>query len=337
MVTPLHLFRCFTGMRTTIWPSALGYLAGLRRNGGRRVGVRVYNYHGIVERKTDPLLERNLHLLRVFREHVAFLRNFPVLSLPELADVLASRSMPRRPMSVLTFDDGYRNNLIAAEILAEAGLPWGVFVSTGPVGRGGTIWTVELSLLILQGRSSQVDTVGRVWDLSTRDRREEAFHAIRRVLKASSAPLRREALEAIRVQFPAGETERLLNMYPSLAMMSWEEVGLLSRSGVEVGSHGVEHEIHHGDQTESVRKNELIYSKDELERLLARPCRFFAYPNGDAHAASVSLVAQHYQLAFTTQPGTVIAGQDPCQLPRMGPPGSLREFARRFFWRPART
>jgi hypothetical protein len=79
------------------------------------------------------------------------------------------------PTSVITFDDGYANNLQAAEILDPARLPWAVFVSTGALGRENSIWTVELSLLIFHGQAEKVESLGRVWSLSNRQAREDAF------------------------------------------------------------------------------------------------------------------------------------------------------------------
>src|ERR1700694_5704816 len=118
-----------------------GYLSGLRNNGGARKGIRVFCYHGIIERKGDRL-ERNLQLLSDFRAHVRFLSRFRVLSLTELVAELSAKTPENKPAAVITFDDGYANNLLAAEILAAYRLPWSIFISTGAVGRENSIWTV---------------------------------------------------------------------------------------------------------------------------------------------------------------------------------------------------
>src|SRR5215813_1357974 len=126
------------------WISAkLGYLSGFSGNNGQRNGIRVFCYHGLIERKTHRL-ERNLQLVSDFREHVRFLRRFRVLSLTELDSELTCRTSEKKTAAVITFDDGFRNNLLAAEILDAFRLPWTVFVATGAVGRQNAIWTVEL-------------------------------------------------------------------------------------------------------------------------------------------------------------------------------------------------
>src|SRR5262249_17289486 len=156
-----------------------------------------------------------------------------------------------------TFDDGFRNNLLAAEILDAFRLPWTVFVATGAVGRQNAIWTVELSLLLLQGAAKQIEVFEKGWPLGSQDERDEAFQSIRFPLKAMPANLRSQTMNRIREQFPEGETQRLLEKFPALQMLNWDEVRQLAEAKVEIGSHGVNHEIHHQSQPESIRKFEL--------------------------------------------------------------------------------
>src|SRR5258708_23661244 len=165
-------------MRVEWISTKLGYFSGWWNSDGERKGVRVFCYHGVVERRTDRV-ERNLHLLSDFREHVRFLRRFRVLSLAELVPELSATVNEHKPAAVITFDDGYANNLIAAEILAACRLPWSVFVSTGAVGRENSIWTVELSLLLLHGEAERIEVFDNWWPLTCRYEREEAFQSIR--------------------------------------------------------------------------------------------------------------------------------------------------------------
>ena len=320
---------------TSEWISTkLGYLSGLRNNGGERKGVRVFCYHGVIERKSDTL-ERNLQLLSDFRAHVRFLRRFRVLSLPELVAELSTNTREKKPAAVITFDDGFANNLLAAEILAANRLPWTIFVATGAVGRENSIWTVELSLLLLQGEAERIEVLDKSWPLHSREEREDAFQSIRHPLKAMPADLRRQTMDCIRQQFRGGESRRLLEKFPALQMLSWEEVRQLAGADVEIGSHGVNHEIHSQVQPEAIRRFELVQSKIELERQLDRSCAFFAFPNGDSTQDSADEVqAAGYRLAFTTQTGTIQPGTNPYLLPRLVPYGPLRTFARSFFWEP---
>lgn len=310
-----------------------GYVSGLRGQDRRRRGIRVICYHGVVERKQDRLLERNFQLLSDFRSQVSLLRRFRVLSLDELSQELSSPSDGRRPKAVITFDDGYANNLLAAEVLDKARLPWSVFATTATLGRDKALWTVELSLLLLQGQANSIEVLDHTWPLGTNDEREVAFQGIRYPLKVMSAAARRQAMDSIRHQFPAGETPRLISQFPSLQMLGWEELRQLSSSGVEVGSHGVMHEIHHMQQPDSVRMFELCESKLTLEQHLGRPCIAFAFPNGNFNPSSANeIVAAGYKIAFTTQVDTFLPHVHRHMVPRLSPVSSIRQFSKSLFW-----
>jgi peptidoglycan/xylan/chitin deacetylase (PgdA/CDA1 family) len=318
------------------WAAAsLGYWSGLRDQERRRDGIRVICYHGVVERKRDERLERNLQLLSDFQSQVSFLRRFRVLSLDELTNQSSTTPRQTKPTAVITFDDGYANNLLAADVLDRAHLPWSVFVTTGAVGHEQTIWTVALSLLLLQGQAEKLEVLNRVWPLKTRSERETAFQKIRYPLKSMSSESRQRTMNCIQQQFPSGETQRLLAKFPSLQLLSWAEVKQLASGGVGIGSHGVTHEIHHDAQPESVRSFELRESKSELQRQLGHPCDVFAFPNGDFVPTSASEVLDAgYKLALTTQRGTFKPNVHQHMVPRLWPMSSLRDFSRDFFWEP---
>ncbi len=314
------------------------YLSGLFGDDKKRNWIRVFCYHGVVENKIDSLMERNFHLLSEFKSHIRFLSQCRVLGLPELADELSAPGKNSKPAVLITFDDGYANNLLAAEVLSAAHLPWTVFVATGAIGRENSIWAIELSLLLLHGRVDSIEALDRVWSLKSDESRKAAFQEIRQPLKLMPSEQRRRIMEHIRQQFPSGETSRLLHLFPSMQMLGWDEVEQLANAAVEVGSHGVNHEIHHSNQLASVRCQELVESKSELERRLKRPCRFFAFPNGNFSSDSAEEVCNAgFQLAFTTLSGTVKAGLNPYLLPRLWPLNSLQGFVRNFYWEPKST
>ncbi len=312
-----------------------GYLSGWKWRSARRRGVRVFRYHGVVERKLDPVLDRNQHLLSVFRAQMDYLRRFRVIGMAELMAEAESKGFDTRPAAMVTFDDAFFNNTMAAEVMSRRRLPWCIFVPTGEVGPRRSMWSVETSLLLMRGRAEQIEALGRTWPLRTRREREESFRMLRAMLKAVPAAQRIEAVAALRAQFPTGESDRLLEEFPLLRMLTWEELQQLAGDGVEIGSHGLHHEIHHADQTPAVREREFAQSRAEIERRLGHPCKTFAYPNGNFVAASSREAgAAGYELAFTTETGT-LEGKTRAErfvLPRLCAPSSLHGFVRSFWW-----
>ena len=70
-------------MKSTLLETGKGYLSGIAHQKQKLQGIRIFYYHGVVETKKDALLERNLHTIKEFREQIAFLRRFHVLSSSE--------------------------------------------------------------------------------------------------------------------------------------------------------------------------------------------------------------------------------------------------------------
>jgi peptidoglycan/xylan/chitin deacetylase (PgdA/CDA1 family) len=298
-------------------------------------GIGVYGYHGLAHERRDARLERNFHLLSEFRRQVPFLRRQSILPLSELASVATGGCGFPRSAAAITFDDGYANNLLAAQLLAEAKLPWTLFVATGAIGQRGIIWTVELSLLLLHGQSKRLEALEQTWLLETRGQRESAFQVIRSRMKIMPAQLRQKTMHEIRTQFPAAETQRLLEQFPAFRMLTWAEVRQLAQAGVEIGSHGLDHEIHHAEQDSEVRRRELVESKKEIERHLGKPCRFFAFPNGDTcERSAVEVEAAGYEMAFTTRQGFMRPACNRFLLPRLSPGGAVAKLKRQ--WRDLR-
>ena len=111
--------------------SALAPPRNLVRGRRGRCRVTVLLFHRVSDSYHDSItvgVEQFRDFLRLLK------RRYDVLDLPEF---LASRGAPRdRPAVVLTFDDGYEDNHLAALLLRRAGLPCTFFVSTRIVGDG---------------------------------------------------------------------------------------------------------------------------------------------------------------------------------------------------------
>lgn len=275
-------------------------------------------YHGVVEQRRDPFLERNFTLLNDFLADVAYFKQLDVLSLRALEEMLTAPDTARSDHKrvVITFDDAHANNRLAQEVLAAAGLPWAVFAPTGAI--GGMFWTTELALLMLHGAGDQVALLGRNWPLDGPESRWDAYNAVRQVLKLLPAPERRARLDSLRAQCPPAK--ELLDRFPSMKMLDWDGVRALDAAGVTIGSHGVDHEIHHASQPPVIRERELRISKQALETALGRECRYFALPNGNwtSHTAT-EIASAGYRLGFTMQKRPVAPDDDPCLLPRVSP------------------
>jgi len=288
------------------------------RHGWRRIkGTRVWMFHGAVDSFKDRAVEHNFTTYADLEQCASVFRRLTPIGLAELAHAVRHGKSTPEDGALITFDDGYRNNIPACELLRKAGIRVAVFVCAGYPG-GSTIWTAEVTLLVLHGGKEKIEILDREWLLDDENRRRAACRCIRGEMKRLPASQRLAVLNALREQFPRGRSEELLEQFESLRLMTWEEIRYLNSLGVEIGSHGMFHEIHNESQEKAVLEFEARRSKEEIERQVGVSCFAFAYPNGNVNGNSAAILREAgYELAFTTERGVLKPDQEPFRLPRV--------------------
>lgn len=89
------------------------------------------------------------------------------------------------------------------------------------------------------------------------------------------------------------------------AHLSLEEIMEMSEHGIEFGSHTLNHKLLHLIPLDEV-KFEVEESKRQIEALLGKPCKVFAYPGGHFNDGARQLAeGAGYTAAFTTIYGAV--------------------------------
>lgn len=226
---------------------------------------------------------------------------------------------------LITFDDGYRNNLtLAAPILKEEGCPAVFFLSTGYIGTNRLLWNDEVRLQVMHWPEQTIrlpngETVSVSAGVAGR---RELARAINQTCKRLPDDDRLAYLQYLNSK---AQAETIIDDAEARAFMDWNEARTLARMGFEIGSHTVEHAILSSITDRTRLAAELRHSKQTLERELQRPCLALAYPNGtvnDVNAAVFEEVrAAGFRWAFMTTPVWQTRGGDPYQLARISVPG----------------
>jgi peptidoglycan/xylan/chitin deacetylase (PgdA/CDA1 family) len=288
-------------------------------------GALILGYHRIAETSSDPF---SLAVSpEYFADQLACIRTHATpMSLRTLVHALKDGKVPRRAV-VLTFDDGYADNLYAAKPLLERyEVPATVFVATGYLGV--QFWWDELARIVLTAKTLpehfSVKLNGNVCEwrlLPTRHhrfrptdsaRRKRVLSSLQRALECLPENDRRQALEHIRAMAGA-----LSETHSVQRALSPEEVLHLAHGNLlEVGAHTVSHPIL-ATLPLSTQKSEILQSKNYLEELLDQPVTSFSYPHGSFSGATVTAVRETgYACACTSLNDVVWSGSDCFQLPR---------------------
>lgn len=289
--------------------------------------------HGVMDERDNhswkplrPQLSRNKleEYLRVLSKRYRF------ISLADAVEMLAGRK-PMQPYSmVLTFDDGYRNNIThALPILRRYNAPATFFVPTGFLDNPKPFWCDRLDYALQQaqvdGREVSIGSFAMRLDGTSRDALRESYKRFRRTAKQEKMSDHEflQDMEQLSVQLEAESGRALADIQADddwSAIMTWEQIREVSVDGVTIGSHTVDHIRLGLVDTESAR-DQLERSKRDIEEHTGKPCLSLCYPNGSFSEETVNIAREcGYLCVVTTEEGLNSLGDDVMKLKRMNLP-----------------
>lgn len=317
------------------------------RNAARKIAQRltgsavVLLYHRVTTLDSDP------QLLAVTPEHfdqqMRVLRDMcRLMPLREMTDGLSAGHLPRQA-AVITFDDGYADNLHEAKpILERHGLPATVFVASGAIGSHREFYWDELEAILLRPGSLpqtlglQVGETSYRWHLGesatlseetfARRRRwsvaSPAIHPRQELYKALCALLRtlpigpqRDAMQQVRWWAGRAPEARATHR----AMDERELRSLVADGLIEVGAHTVDHACL-ASLARDEQREQVAQSRSRLEAIVGRPVTSFSYPYGTraSYDADTATMVREAGLssACSNFEGVVRPGADLYQVPR---------------------
>jgi peptidoglycan/xylan/chitin deacetylase (PgdA/CDA1 family) len=308
-------------MTTYRAPGGLG--AGLIRAAGNAIAPRqgaqrlcILNYHRILA-APDPLLDTEPSADAFHWQMQLLAECFNVLALPDALAALEEGRLPPRAVCI-TFDDGYRSvHDLALPILREFDLPATVFVATAFIGAG-NMWNEKILDAVRKLPEAPVDLAEVGLGTRTIASLEDRQRLLQELTERAKylPPAERLALtEQLAALAGPGPGDAL--------MLTPEMIRTMAASRIEIGAHTVSHPILCSLDDASARA-EIGQCREDLEAIVGRPVRYFAYPNGkpgvdyDERHTRMAREAG-YEAAFSTVVGAATRQNDPYQLPRSRP------------------
>jgi GT2 family glycosyltransferase/peptidoglycan/xylan/chitin deacetylase (PgdA/CDA1 family)/glycosyltransferase involved in cell wall biosynthesis len=253
-------------------------------------------YHRVAEVQPDPW---SLCVTpQRFAEHLDVLSGrWNVLRLRDLVRALQVGALPDRAV-VITFDDGYADNLHNAKpVLERYGKPATVFVASGYVGNKREFWWDELERVVRRDGSLNLDL----------------YRSLHRLLQRLTHTERCQMLDGFR-EWAGIETEL---RRPQNTLSATELAELARGDLIDIGSHTVTHALLEA-LPEAQQRAEIVQSKAGLEEILGWRVDHFAYPYGRYSEATIRILrSAGFACACTTNACLVDKYSDRFQLPRL--------------------
>jgi peptidoglycan/xylan/chitin deacetylase (PgdA/CDA1 family) len=307
--------------------TVLGVNARLRAS--NRQCLLALAYHEVVpdECERDPLLHPNATGVSEFSRQMEVLaRYYHPIGVAELRDWRNGRpGVPCNP-ALVTFDDGYRNNLtFAAPVLLRLGIPALINVAAGHIGRNAMLWPDEVVWRVLNWPEPDLPSP----DGSRKSPAPAGFTERAQLAARVREECKRVSFEQLGVYLTTLRKHQLPEEQDDVhALLSWEEVKRLKALGFDIGSHTMRHPILTQLPASEVER-ELQDSKRLIEEMLGSECECFAYPNGGPRDVSPAVVEQvrraGYSFAFTVMDRLATPADDPLTLDRVYVPAAVTQ------------
>ena len=247
--------------------------------------LTVLTYHRIAEPAPDDPFDPDVAdatPAQLAAQLEVMARNFNVIGVEELCDLVQGRPLPRNP-AVITFDDGYLDNhTIALPLLKRLGLRAIFFIATRYLGERRLFWWDRIAWALAHSRIPRLRlSYPSELDLPLGSPRERtaARHRLLRLVKTQAGLDLERFLAAL---YLAAEVSWSAEQERTLAdelLMTWREVRGLRDAGMDVESHTRSHRVLETVPAEELH-GELVGSRLDLERELGRPVRALSYPVG---------------------------------------------------------
>lgn len=301
----------------------IGVLSALGRV--HRNSLTVLNYHRVEDHSKpgfDTYRSNVSATPELFAAQMEYVKqHYNVITCDHLVAWLERQvKLPPYPV-LITFDDGYKDNLIHAyPILKQHGFSAVIFLATAYIGRSIPFYWDYVAYCFYHTQKDSTQLTPHTFiswcDNASRDRAISRWISLVKQLPEEEKQERIHALSAeFNLSIPEG-------VFAGLSL-TWDQVREMHGSGVEFGAHTVNHPILTRIPLSKVAV-ELADSKSKVETELGRPVVSFAYPNGQAADFSPSIVElvrkTGFNLAFTLMPGPTRASvvrQNPLAIRRI--------------------
>lgn len=301
--------------------------------------VVVLMYHRVLPEDADTYSEEGIVVTpRTFDRHLRFLkRHFRPLTLEQFVDGTRGRGRLPSRGCLITFDDGWHDNVTnALPLLCEHGVPAVVFLATDYVGTTRCFWQERLARKMSVATQSEGVPRRLVEAQTVADLHRMPPLDSRRIIRAAVTRMKQWTTdEVIRFESELDCALAGAGVPPTGngddRFMDWNDAaGLVPPSPLVAAAHGCSHQPL-TTLSPDASMAELCEVRNRLREALGLPITAIAYPNGNYDEAVIRQAREAGYLAgFTTQRGLVSEGDDPLRLRRLNvheaSTGSLPEF-----------
>ncbi len=288
-------------------------------------------YHQLTADQTPPTewWNQGVHTQSQFAAHLKFLKKrFRLISVEDAREELETQGRWSAPSVAITFDDGYRSVYeLGLPILQHFAVPATIYLPSAFIDRTQVPWWLELLEYLRQWDPATVpvSAIAKAMNIPSLQLDESGRDPTALRIRLHST-LRRHLrkMDDTRAKDAVGSLQSLVQGSATVDMdqwfMNWDEVREMMSAGIRFGAHTRTH--CNLAQAEIGRaRDEIIGSREDIEREIEEPVTGFAYPYGmdvEAYKRITGVLADAgFSYAVTAAPGRNTMNANPLLLRRI--------------------
>lgn len=295
--------------------------------------INILMLHGVIDSGVNSSwrpLWRRVSCNRLDRYLGMLSRYYKFITLDDAVDMLSGKKKIEHNCIVVTFDDGYRNNIkYALPILKKHGILATIFIATKytterlafPIDR----LDYALQNAHIDGRTIEVGNNNIVISASRREDLEKSYSDLRDIFR-EEYDIEIACIQGLNELAEVLEDESgksLLDIFETddwSGLLTWDEIRESNKLGIDYGSHTIDHfRLAQLDTDEML--HQLGESKAILENELKEQCKHLCYPVGSYNSETVRISREcGYESGVTTEPGLNKQGDNLFTLKRISFP-----------------
>lgn len=286
----------------------------------------IFMYHGVIEKISDPYLDRWCITKKIFEEQIKFLEErFCFVTLTELINNITEPRKIKKPYAVLTFDDAFVNIFEHAfPLLHQKAIPFVVGVPAGLITNSRSIWSLEIDLIATRYPGSTLSCPGNAkgpqeaYSLETREERISTAQELKQRALLGNNPNPYKFAGRLIAQIGEELYSKLINDMPHLKIMTAEQLKQMIDNNVEIACHGFYH-VPLSSDNHIILDKEINQSKIRLKELLAlTDISHYILAHGIYNDRVIDMIRRAgYLSCLTMKFGRINHGENLLQLPRV--------------------
>ena len=254
-------------------------------------------FHGVTKKRNNSL--RNYNFKHIYYDQFYKIlkekkKEYEFYSINDLISFnLNKRKKPKNFFYIVTFDDGFKNNILACEILEFLKIPSIFYLTSGLINTKKIFWVDEIEDRIASSNKKKFHIIINenkrfLFPICSKQNKVKAIEKIKKICKNCSYEEKQIILKQIKKELKRSKVIKISDNY---SLLNWRDVRKINDNKLfDIGGHSLKHDILTSKNLKETEV-EIEQSINILEIKLLKKIIHYSYPEGQKNHYNKSIIS----------------------------------------------